>query len=161
MPRLATVLSVIVGAALVGLVWTAQLLTPAQAATETYKAFLQLLVIAAVGHVVLNRVAAQRWWGRTPEDVCLKAWQFSCWNVNDPNRPKLVAVTHADALFQLALQLSQDLLGRSETARQLDDPTQGATHYHADPLPLPAWARAPGATECARIGHHIFYRNIA
>ena len=28
-------------------------------------------------------------------------------------------------------------------------------------LQRPGWARAPGAAECARIGHHIFYRNIA
>ncbi|MBI3347917.1 MAG: cell wall hydrolase [Burkholderiales bacterium] len=117
--------------------------------------------MGAVGHVVLNRCAAHRWWGKTVEDVCLKAWQFSCWNVNDPNRPKLVAVTDEDALFALAGQLSQELLGLTETARQLRDPTHGATHYHEASLPLPPWARAPGATECARIGHHIFYRNIA
>ena len=117
--------------------------------------------MAAIGQVVLNRCASKHWWGGTVEEVCLKAWQFSCWNANDPNRPKLVAVTEADALFALAGRLSQDLLGLTETARQLSDHTHGATHYHAASLPLPAWARTPDAIECARIGHHIFYRNIA
>ncbi|MCV2361961.1 cell wall hydrolase [Paucibacter sp. DJ1R-11] len=117
--------------------------------------------MAAVGHVVLNRCAARRWWGGTVDAVCLKAWQFSCWNDNDPNRPQLVVVTEADALFALAQQLSAELLAQPEPARLLNDPTHGATHYHAASLPRPAWARASGATECARIGHHIFYRNIA
>jgi hypothetical protein len=28
-------------------------------------------------------------WGETPTQVCLKKWQFSCWNPDDPNRAKL------------------------------------------------------------------------
>jgi len=40
----------------------------------------------AVGHVIKNRVEKKTWYGKTIKDVCLKKWQFSCWNENDPNR---------------------------------------------------------------------------
>ncbi len=39
----------------------------------------------AVAHVVLNRVKAQSYYGKTIRDVILKPWQFSCFNENDPN----------------------------------------------------------------------------
>lgn len=64
-----------------------------------------------VACVVLNRVAhaqahrsskgAPYWWGETPAAVCLKAWQFSCWNAGDPNRAKLKSVTAADPIYRV------------------------------------------------------------
>ena len=38
----------------------------------------------AVASVILNRKNKQGWMGKTIIDVCLKKWQFSCWNENDP-----------------------------------------------------------------------------
>ena len=46
----------------------------------------------AVGHVIKNRRDKQTWMGKTIKDVCLKKWQFSCWNENDPNREKILAL---------------------------------------------------------------------
>lgn len=42
----------------------------------------------AVGWMIGNRVndgKAKSWWGEDYAGVCLKAWQFSCWNKDDPN----------------------------------------------------------------------------
>lgn len=42
----------------------------------------------AVRWKICNRVndgKAKSWWGEGYAGVCLKAWQFSCWNKNDPN----------------------------------------------------------------------------
>ncbi|MFW0755465.1 cell wall hydrolase [Pseudomonas sp. H11T01] len=42
----------------------------------------------AVGWTIRNRVndgKAKSWWGEGYAGVCLKVWQFSCWNKNDPN----------------------------------------------------------------------------
>jgi len=39
----------------------------------------------------------------------------------------------------------------------LDDPTGGATHYHARGL-MPAWAR--GQDPSAEIGNHLFYNDV-
>lgn len=108
----------------------------------------------AVACVVLNRVRiAQRhngyWWGQTIEGVCRKPFQFSCWNTNDPNRPKLLAVTDRNIHFATALRIA-----RRAVHGALPDATGGATHYHTKDI-LPQWAE--GQVPVCTIGHHIFY----
>jgi hypothetical protein len=118
------------------------------------------LGMGAVAHVVLNRRVQLKYWGKTIEEVCTKPFQFSCWNANDPNLPRLQRVTEADASYALALKLARELASLAEGVRASRDPTLGATHYYARQLqPPPRWAR--GKTPCARIGNHLFYRDIA
>lgn len=91
--------------------------------------------------------------------ACRVPRQFSCWNDNDRNRPLLedlvLPVALLDSAFRDALgALLQVIDGRA------DDPTGGATHYHAAAMtPPPAWAarQAPAAS----IGGHVFFTNIA
>ncbi len=111
----------------------------------------------AVANVILNRVEVAGlfggyWWGNDVLRVCLKPYQFSCWNKNDPNYTKLLGVTEDNPVFALALDIANSAL-----RGQLQDITQGATHYHTQQI-NPAWAsrRDP----CARIGAHIFYRIV-
>lgn len=116
--------------------------------------------MTAVAHVVLNRRDAQRWWGRSIEAVCLKPFQFSCWNEGDRNRGPVLAVRGSDAAFVSALDIAGRLTAMTAPARVRTDSTSGATHYHALGLsPLPNWARQQ--LPCARIGRHVFYRGIA
>lgn len=115
--------------------------------------------MSAVAHVVLNRVARQTYWGKSIEAVCLRPYQFSCWNAADPNRPQLLKVTPTNRTYALALQLAQQICSLSETDRARQDTTFRATHYHARQIPTPRWAR--GRTPCARIGNHIFYCDVA
>lgn len=111
----------------------------------------------AVAAVVLNRVAraAARggyWWGHSVVSVCLKPWQFSCWNPGDPNRDKLLAVTAGDRGYAVCLRVA-----RRAVAGALRDPTGGATHYHVLDLEPPwAWRHVP----CAQIGNHLFYNTV-
>lgn len=118
--------------------------------------------MAAVAHVVLNRRARPGWWGRSIEGVCRAPKQFSCWNADDPNLPKLQTVTLSNALFALALDVATELVTIDEAdpaARCAADPTRGATHYHVARMrPPPGWARAAAAPQ--RIGNHLFYRDI-
>lgn len=46
----------------------------------------------AVGSVILERVDHRDWDGRTILEVCLKPWQFSCFNERDPNFGKLLHI---------------------------------------------------------------------
>lgn len=108
----------------------------------------------AVASVVLNRVAIARerggfWWGSTIIGVCQKPFQFSCWNANDPNREKLLAVTERNIHFATALRIA-----RRAVHGRLTDLTGGATHYHAHYV-SPKWAK--GRVPSAVIGDHIFY----
>ncbi len=112
----------------------------------------------AVASVVLNRVLrAQKsggryWWGATVRLVCLKPWQFSCWNRNDVNRQKILSVAKDNRNFQTCMRIARKAL-----AGQLKDCTQGATHYHTASA-APIWSR--GRMYSVEIGHHHFYNNV-
>lgn len=113
------------------------------------------LGMECVAMVILNRVRVADdkggfWWGRDVFGVCQKPYQFSCWNKDDPNRPKLLAVTKADIGFTLALSIAE----RAMNGR-LNDITMGATHYHTRGI-KPFWSK--GQSPCALIGAHVFYR---
>jgi spore germination cell wall hydrolase CwlJ-like protein len=115
----------------------------------------------AVANVVMNRVAFAQarggyWWGDDVTEVCLKPWQFSCWNPGDPNREKLERVTAVESpIFATAMQIAEYAVDGV-----LEDITGGATHYHASYV-TPGWIDADGATKTANIGAHRFYRGIA
>lgn len=104
---------------------------------------------AAVAHVILNRTGRPQW----PDEialVCLQAKQFSCWNTGDPNRIKCELVGPDDSLYMSCLHIATGcLLGR------IDDPTQGADHYHALDIEPPSWAETMAVT--AAIGNQVFY----
>ena len=106
--------------------------------------------MTGVACVIQNRAHKGGWWGRTPREVCLKPMQFSCWNKDDPNRAKLLAVTQTDSQYQIALSLSNGVLTGT-----LADITDGATSYQV--RGTNAWW-AKGKTPVASIGTQDFYR---
>ena len=110
--------------------------------------------IRAVAAVVLNRAMHPRvhWWGRTVVGVCRASQQFSCWNGDDPNLPKLLGVTDANDKFRICRKVAQDALDGKLQERNL-----GATHYHTKAI-SPKWAK--GKVPCADVGNHLFYNNI-
>jgi len=67
----------------------------------------------AVASVVMNRVRRSQekssgyWWGNDVITVCTKPWQFSCWNVDDPNRPKLLTVEAKDRNYQSCIRIAR------------------------------------------------------
>ena len=96
--------------------------------------------IEAVANVILNRVKyAQKignfWWGKTIEDVCLKPFQFSCWNPKDPNHDLLMKDLKDDKIYQICERVAKRAI-----AGFLPDNTKGATHYHTKTV-NPYWAR--------------------
>jgi len=122
-----------------------------EAAAESYVAKL------AVGYVIRNRTNPGTSWKR----VCLKPWQFSCWNDDYKEqageRLKLRTATRADSW-----KAASSAMNALEP-----DPTHGATHYLNIPLTkrtrggtLPAWAEnAVNENKVtAEIGAHTFLR---
>jgi len=97
---------------------------------------------------VLNRVADARY----PDDVCAVVWQ-----------PKQFSWTHdgrsdrIDFANPIDRRVWKELvqLSMAAMAGRLEDPTGGATHYHADYVD-PAWA---GRMDLLiRIDDHLYYR---
>jgi spore germination cell wall hydrolase CwlJ-like protein len=111
----------------------------------------------AVACVIINRVRTARhfggyWWGNDIREVCHKPYQFSCWNKNDPNLQKLIAVSEEDIHFVTAKRVA-----RRAVLGFLDDQTYGADHYHARHV-SPVWAKGKRPTNI--IGQHVFYRLV-
>ncbi|HEY9163897.1 MAG TPA: cell wall hydrolase [Magnetovibrio sp.] len=79
-------------------------------------------------------------------------WQFSCWNENDPNRQKILAVEPGQKTFDTCVRLAKRAVSGC-----LEDITKGATHYHTKTV-TPVWSR--GRPICAEVGNHQFYNTI-
>ncbi|MCW6036369.1 cell wall hydrolase [Spirulina subsalsa FACHB-351] len=103
-----------------------------------------------VGWVIMNRVGKKTWYGRTVGEVCLKPWQFSCWNSNDVNHSIIKSVEESNPVFKQCRESAEKVLTAS-----VPDPTGGATHYHANSIARPTWAKS--ATFTVQIGNHLFY----
>ena len=99
----------------------------------------------AVGAVIAQRAFEGK---RTPTEVCLKKWQFSCWNGKRlKDLEHLLKVPQAGYAISLAKNiklLSRDYVGY-------------ANHYHATWMKkLPYWAK--GQKPVKVIGQHAFYK---
>jgi putative chitinase len=108
-----------------------------------------------VGSVIRNRAARspKYGWPSSIAGVCQQPWQFSCWNANDPNLPKMRSVTEADPIFKECLSIAQKIVDGS-----ISDNTNGADHYYANYIKAPDWAQ--GKTPCAKIGVHLFFNIV-
>ncbi len=91
----------------------------------------------AVGYSAINRVNdGKRWNGETINEVLLKDKQYSCFNKNDPNREKMLDPESYDSnSFYECLEIAGDIL-----SGELEDPTNGATHYFNPAVVAPSWA---------------------
>jgi len=112
---------------------------------------------SAVAHVVLNRVKDARF----PNTICdvVKQGPTYAWKADFPVRHKCQFSYYCDGksdkprddrAWQVAVMASFGAM-----SNRTYDPTDGATHYHADYV-NPAWADVKYQT--VRINDHIFYR---
>lgn len=102
--------------------------------------------MAAVYHVIANRATdKQRRWPQDMDKVCLQAYQFSCWNTNDPQRN--LYPTPVDPQFQ---QIQQIIAGDPP------DPTGGANFYYDTSIAPPNWAEQQ--TPTLVLGNLRFYK---
>ena len=111
-----------------------------------------LSALIAVANVVMNRVQRNTWYGKTIQDVCLKPYQFSCWNTNDPNRIVIqMADVNKDKVFQTCVDVATKVAGG-----EWPDLTMASDHYYAVWMPVaPSWALNQRPT--VKIGCHVFF----
>jgi N-acetylmuramoyl-L-alanine amidase len=107
-----------------------------------------------VAHVVINRLKRNKWYGTTITEVCLKPFQFSCWNANDPNRQFLDDLTLSDCAFQLSLSAALQVI----QGISIPCGVGTETHYYREGSPVPKWAI--GKKRSFAIGHHLFFSDI-
>jgi spore germination cell wall hydrolase CwlJ-like protein len=112
----------------------------------------------AVAWTIRNRVndgKAKSWWGEGYTGVCLKPYQFSGWNKNDPNYAYLSGAKPIPFREFAQAQVAADQV----IAGKVPDPTGGATHYYATSMKAaPAWTQ--GAKQTLKLGQHIFFKGV-
>ena len=106
----------------------------------------------AVASVIKNRAEARRWYGNTPKEVCLKEWQFSCWNEGDPNKEKMEQLSRTDPIYIKMLGIGFLVL-----SGKIKDNTQNSTHYHTKAV-KPKWSY--DVQPVCEYGEHLFYNNV-
>lgn len=108
--------------------------------------------MTAVCCTIINRYNSKKWFaGNTIEETCKKPWQFSCWNKNDPNRPKMLRLTYIELKRELEII-------KQVTSGIYHDITGGATHYYNPKVCKPKWAE--GKVPCYVHGNHLFFKGI-
>ena len=98
----------------------------------------------AVGAVISQRAFEGK---RTPSEVCLKKWQFSCWN---GKKPKDLAHLLKTPQAKYALLIAKNI---NNLSREF---VGYANHYHNNKIKPPYWAK--GKKPVKVIGNHIFYK---
>lgn len=102
----------------------------------------------AVAQVVLNRVKDKRW-PNTLEEVILQPKQFSCFNANDLNQPKVQnPEKYESGAWKECLRISRNVLDG-----KYKDISQGANHYCTN---NPCWAK--NQTPLLTIGKTKFFK---
>lgn len=107
----------------------------------------------AIAHVILNRVKDPRF-PKTAAAVCLQPKQFSEWNgdaVNFRNLSRALEAADDDPTLRACA-------AAFVWAQQLDDPTNGATHYHDKTIAPPYWTK--DATLALETDRFRFYSGV-
>lgn len=111
-----------------------------------------ILALEAIASVIWNRwLKNPKKFGESPREVCLKPYQFSCWNNNDPNLKLLLQTTINHDTYSLCHRVAEGFIAGNSM-----DVTSGADHYHSRWIQPPNWA--VGRMPVTEIGNHYFYR---
>ena len=102
----------------------------------------------AVVHVIRNRAIRR---GTNAATECLRPWQFSCWNANDPNRKVITSLRSDSDAYKRWARIA-------EAAWQAPDVTGGALHYFNPAVASPAWRNE--GKETLRVGQHVFRAGV-
>ncbi|MDR0677203.1 MAG: cell wall hydrolase [Holosporaceae bacterium] len=104
--------------------------------------------LIAIANVIVNRM--RKGFAKTIQEVCLAPLQFSCWNLNDPNRKKIENIKASECpIFRKCLETAENVL-----MEKWPDLVDGCDHYHEKTI-KPFWA---AYSEPKRIlGSHYFY----
>lgn len=106
--------------------------------------------LIAIGNVINNRLKSG-FFGISVQDICLKPWQFSCWNRRDPNYAIITEVTSDDPIFKICLEVSEKIVNQD-----MPDLTKGADHYYSSLVKnTPFWALKKNPS--TKIGQHLFF----
>jgi hypothetical protein len=105
--------------------------------------------------VVMNRLQGKLLGDDTVFKVCRHDKEFSCWNADAPNLPRIISmVAGADPVFNECSDIAERVM-----KGLLADHTGGATHYCSEAAARPTWANPP-ARQTVKLGTRLFFTNV-
>ena len=107
----------------------------------------------AVAATFFNRLKSGKF-GKTIASVCLHRYQYSEWNADRADNANLLRAAEAAGNEPMIV----DSLAAYDEAAGGSDPTDGATHYYAEYIQEPEWAKVAQFT--IQIGRHKFFKNV-
>lgn len=91
----------------------------------------------AVMNVICNRANNPRWWGTTIFSVCMKPYQFSCWNSGSTQLPLCLEAMKSGTDMEWVIAMN---LAELAVARILPDITDNSDSYYAASMSkAPEW----------------------
>ncbi len=108
---------------------------------------------AGVGHVAYNRSNNPAWWGKDLRGVLLKQGQFSCFNLNDKNRAKLLdpLLYEPASVWDACYIVAAGILDRL-----IPDPTLRSDTYYDESIKAPGYCTEKNFVK--KIGKFYFHR---
>lgn len=112
-----------------------------------------LASLIAIGNVILNRFKKEG--NKTVKEICLKKYQFSCWNENEKNHPDNLNYFGDD----LKIYKICEVVAHGIFNKDWPDLTNGSCHYYSESISkTPYWAI--NKRPVFQIGSHLFFNNI-
>jgi len=101
---------------------------------------------------VKNRTLKPGWWGHDWKTVILKPWQYSSFNVSDPNNTKWPE--EESESWEQCQQAAESVM-----LETVSDPTNGATNYYDTSIEFPkAWGNEAEWDNTLDVGHFRFWK---
>lgn len=106
---------------------------------------------------IKNRLALPKKYGATVQEVCLRPAQYDCWMPGAHNSRSwanwLATITASGDVFEKLAEAVGQAWDDTGT-----DPVGGATHYYADDIGEPEWAKASVFT--VKIANTLFFKGV-
>jgi N-acetylmuramoyl-L-alanine amidase len=105
-----------------------------------------------VAWAIRNRVDHPGWWGNSYETVILKPWQFSSFNLGDPNNTRWPE--DADSSWPQVQSICSGVM-----SGEIPDPTDGATNYYSNDISFPkGWGNPMEWDNTTNLGAFKFWK---
>lgn len=114
----------------------------------------EIFDVLMVGWVIRNRVRGPGHFGKTYKDVCLKKWQFSCWNGKTIQQISRIIINGKSFRWTVCSMVASYIM----TAPESHNPLPGVCFYFNPDLCRPSWAEAFKRFHPLYKLNHVFYK---
>lgn len=118
-----------------------------------------MLEVYWIAWSIRNRVERQTWYGKNYTEVCLKQWQYSCWNGKTLEEIESIDLD-GDFRWMMCLMVAEYIMGANEKCNPFNMYKMKATHYYEPTLcNPPSWIKSDKMKRLPTISglKHIYF----